>query len=104
MIARGLLDRGAEMVILDEASSGLDPVAEFELVKSIKELGRNALVVVVSHRLSSIAEADRVLVMDHGRIVEKGRPTDLLESGGRFSDMFNVQARALGLSRSTPAP
>jgi ATP-binding cassette, subfamily B, bacterial len=104
MIARGLLDRGAEVVILDEASSGLDPVAEFELVKSIKELGRNALVVVVSHRLSSIAEADRVLVMDHGRIVEKGRPTDLLESGGRCSDMFNVQARALGLSRSTPAP
>ena len=54
--------------------------------------------IVVSHRLSSIAEADRVLVMDAGRIVEVGTPDELLAAGGAFATMFAVQARALGLS------
>ncbi|MEU6413914.1 ABC transporter ATP-binding protein [Microbispora sp. NPDC046933] len=98
MIARGLFDSRADLLVLDEASSALDPVAEFELVKSVKELCSDKLVIVVSHRLSSIVEADRVLVIEDGRIVQEGQVKRLLEEEGRFAEMFNVQARALGLA------
>ncbi|MEV5409190.1 ABC transporter ATP-binding protein [Thermopolyspora sp. NPDC052614] len=100
MIARGLFDDRAEMIILDEASSALDPVAEYELVRTVKRLCRDKLVVVVSHRLSSIAEADRVIVLDEGRVVQEGTVRALLDGEGVFADMFNVQARTLGLSRT----
>ena len=99
MIARGIYDDACEILVMDEASAALDPVAENDLVQQVKRLCRNKVVVVVSHRLSSIMAADRILVMIDGSIVEEGTASELLNSEGHFAEMFNLQARALGVVR-----
>ncbi|MGW1741625.1 ABC transporter ATP-binding protein [Nocardia sp. NPDC001965] len=94
-IARALL-KDAPIVLLDEATSALDPHSEASVVRGIHELTRGKTVIVVAHRLATIAHADQILFLDAGRIVERGTHAELLELGGRYADFWNERSRAGG--------
>ena len=76
-IARGLL-RDAPILILDEPTAALDPETERTLVAALEDIKRDRIVFVISHRLSTIAGADRILFMEEGRIVEQGSHEELM--------------------------
>ncbi|WP_405167298.1 ABC transporter ATP-binding protein/permease [Nocardia sp. NBC_01499] len=94
-LARALL-KDAPIVLLDEATSALDPHSEAVVVRGIHELTRDRTVIVVAHRLATIAHADQILFLDGGRIVECGTHSELLAAAGRYADFWNERARATG--------
>jgi ATP-binding cassette subfamily B protein len=89
-IARMLL-KSPRVVILDEATSHLDSESELSIQRALADAlhGRTAL--VIAHRLSTIVAADRILVMDEGRIVETGGHAELLRAGGLYADLYRTQ-------------
>ncbi|KAF1003473.1 MAG: putative multidrug export ATP-binding/permease protein [Luteibacter sp.] len=93
-IARGLY-RDARLVIWDEPTSSLDAKAEFAVYESLRRMARDRTVVLITHRLASIRHADRICFMERGRIVEKGTHDQLLALGGRYAEMFTLQARLM---------
>lgn len=79
-------------VILDEPSANLDPVAEYNLNKAMTEASDNKSVIFISHRLSTTVHADRIYVMEKGRIIESGSHEELMKMNGTYAYMFNLQA------------
>lgn len=94
-VARALL-KDAPIIILDEATSAMDPLTERSIQQAVAELERGRTVIVVAHRLRSIADADEILVVDHGRIVERGQHGDLLDRHGPYARLWQAQERATG--------
>lgn len=91
-IARALLRSNARMIVFDEPTAALDPRAELELFKRIAALAAGRTTLLISHRLGPARLADRVLVLEGGRVVEQGNPAELLAAGGRFAEMYAAQA------------
>ncbi|HEU4460568.1 MAG TPA: ABC transporter ATP-binding protein/permease [Methylibium sp.] len=89
-IARTLL-KNPPIVIFDEATSALDSANERAIQEELKTAARNKTALVIAHRLSTVVDADRILVMDKGRIVERGTHAELLAAGGRYAEMWNLQ-------------
>ena len=79
-------------VLLDEPSSALDPIAEYNMFENMIKATKGRSVIFISHRLSSAALADRVILMDEGRIAEMGTHGELMAKGGKYADMFRRQA------------
>lgn len=92
-IARALL-RDAPLVILDEMTSGLDPINEVKIQRAIDNLTASKTVVVIAHHLKTIRNADRIVVLKDGRIVEMGKHDDLLKKGGLYSELWEAQEKA----------
>lgn len=92
-IARGLL-RNPSLLLFDEVTSALDPISEAAVSQTIRKLSKQRTVVIVSHRLSAIAGADQIFVMQEGRLVESGRHIELLEKRGLYSTMWERQTAA----------
>lgn len=90
---------GASLLILDEPTASLDVRAEVELFERFLAVTRGVTTILVSHRLSSVRRADRIVVIGAGRIVEDGTHHDLMRAGGRYAEMFSLQAErfAVGL-------
>lgn len=91
-IARAVLAE-PRILLLDEATSSLDTESEALIQKSLAELLRGRTTLVIAHRLSTIQRADLILVIEDGRIVEKGRHDDLMARRGRYHQLYTVQAR-----------
>lgn len=89
-IARLLL-KGPGLIVLDEATAHLDSESEVAVQRALDEAltGRTAL--VIAHRLSTVRDADQILVVDHGRVVERGRHHELLAQGGLYADLYRTQ-------------
>jgi ABC-type transport system involved in Fe-S cluster assembly fused permease/ATPase subunit len=100
-IARTVL-KNPPLLILDEATSALDTRTERAIQAELDEVSRNRTTLVIAHRLSTIVDADQILVMDQGRIVERGRHEELLASGGRYAQMWQLQQQAP--DPAAPAP
>ncbi|HST59525.1 MAG TPA: ABC transporter ATP-binding protein [Longimicrobium sp.] len=83
---------GAGLLILDEPTANLDVRAETELFERFLEVTRGVTTILVSHRLSSVRRADRIVVIDDGRVVEDGSHNALMAAGGRYAAMFRLQA------------
>lgn len=79
-------------VILDEPSANLDPVAEYNLNHAMLEAAENKTVIFISHRLSTTVNADRIYVMEQGRIIESGSHSSLMSQNGTYAKMFRLQA------------
>jgi ABC-type transport system involved in Fe-S cluster assembly fused permease/ATPase subunit len=91
-IARALLKRPAIMVF-DEATSSLDSQSERAIQAEIREVSRGRTTLVIAHRLSTIVDADNILVLEGGRLVEQGLHRELLTAGGRYAELWALQAR-----------
>ncbi|HTQ22769.1 ABC transporter ATP-binding protein [Mycobacterium sp.] len=94
-VARALL-KVAPVVLLDEATAALDAVNEAAVAGAIYELARDRTVVVVAHRLSTVMDADQILVLDNGRITERGRHDLLVTAGGTYARFWEERLRARG--------
>jgi ATP-binding cassette subfamily B protein len=92
-IARTIL-KNPPILMLDEATSALDTHTEREIQSALKEVSRNRTTLVIAHRLSTVVDADEILVLDHGQIVERGRHDELLAKGGAYAAMWNRQREA----------
>lgn len=86
------LARKAELYIFDEPSSSLDLKAEHNLLAQLSKLVANKMVLLISHRLSAARVADRIVILEEGRITEEGTHADLLRLGGRYADLWNLDA------------
>ena len=84
--------RDMPIAILDEPSSALDPIAEYRLNKSMLQNAENQAVILISHRLSTTKDADRIILLENGSIAESGTHTQLLANNGTYAEMWNVQA------------
>ena len=118
-IARTIL-KNPPILLLDEATSALDTGTEREIQGALQEVSRNRTSLVIAHRLSTVVDADEILVLDHGQIIERGRHDDLITLGGAYALMWNKQKEAAaareklkevendpdvapGIARETPA-
>ncbi|WP_193368589.1 ABCB family ABC transporter ATP-binding protein/permease [Pelagibius marinus] len=93
-IARTIL-KGPKILLFDEATSALDTKTEREIQKSLKQVSRDRTTLVIAHRLSTVVEADEILVLEAGRIVERGRHEALLTRGGVYAQMWARQQAAV---------
>ncbi len=91
-IARAIL-KNAPLLILDEATSSLDAEAEVEVQEGLNNLMENRTVLIVAHRLSTVVGADRIYVLEGGRIVEEGTHENLIQAGGAYRQLFDLQVR-----------
>ncbi|MEZ5554904.1 ABC transporter ATP-binding protein/permease [Haliea sp.] len=89
-IARTILKR-PPILVFDEATSSLDSRSEQAILKALREIALNHTSLVIAHRLSTVVDADRILVLDQGRIVEQGGHRELLASGGRYAALWAAQ-------------
>lgn len=86
--------RDAPLVILDEPSAALDPRAEYDLFSSLRSTIAGRAALVISHRFSTVRNADRIYVLDAGRVVESGTHDELMAHGGIYAELFSLQAAA----------
>lgn len=91
-IARALL-KNAPFLILDEATSALDTEAERHIQAALEELMHNRTTLVIAHRLSTVERAKQILVLDAGRIVERGTHQELLTKNGYYAKLYSMQFR-----------
>ena len=89
-IARAII-RDPRVIILDEATSALDVISEKEIQEALARLIKGRTTFIVAHRLSTVKGADRIAVLSHGRIVEEGNYTELMEKKGAFYHMESMQ-------------
>ena len=89
-IARALL-KDANVILLDEATSFLDVENESKIQKALSELIKNKTVIIIAHRMRTISNADKILVLDDGKIAEQGSPEELLSKDGLFKRMVDLQ-------------
>ncbi|NIA72471.1 ABC transporter ATP-binding protein/permease [Pelagibius litoralis] len=101
-IARTILKR-PEILLFDEATSALDTKTEREIQASLREVSRDRTTLVIAHRLSTVVEADEILVLEQGRIVERGRHESLLSQKGVYAQMWARQQAASSDDEAEPA-
>ncbi|MFD1737853.1 ABC transporter ATP-binding protein [Bacillus salitolerans] len=91
-LARAIL-KNAPILILDEASSALDPITETKINETVLKSGKNQTILIISHRLSTVLSADKIIVLEHGKIVEEGTHADLLENNSSvYARLFGREA------------
>ena len=94
-IARAML-KDAPIVILDEATASIDPENEHLIQSAISELTRGKTIITIAHRLATIEQANQILVVDDGRIVQQGTHQELIQQEGRYKHFIEIRQKAEG--------
>jgi ATP-binding cassette subfamily B protein len=89
-IARAIL-KDPPIMVFDEATSSLDSGSERQIQLALDDVSKNRTTLVIAHRLSTIIHAHEIVVLDEGKVIERGTHNDLLESGGRYAQMWHIQ-------------
>ena len=89
-LARVIL-KDAPILVLDEATSALDTQSEVLVQNALEKLSANRTTLVIAHRLSTIVSADHIIVMDRGRVIERGTHSELIAAGGHYSNLCRLQ-------------
>ena len=92
MLARALY-KNAPLMVLDEPTAALDPIAESQIYQKYNELVDGKLSLFISHRLASTQFCDRIIMMEHGLIVEEGTHAELMKQGGKYAELFQIQSQ-----------
>ena len=92
-IARAMI-KNAPILVLDEASSFCDIENEYLIQKALRQLMKNKTVIMIAHRLSTVQYADQIIVLEQGRLIEKGRHDELLKNNGRYAAMWHDYTEA----------
>ncbi len=100
-IARTIL-KNPRILLFDEATSALDTHTERDIQKSLKEVSKERTTLIIAHRLSTVVDADSVLVLEAGRVIEQGRHEDLLARGGAYARMWQSQQSSVAATPSPP--
>ena len=93
-LARSFMREQAEILVLDEPTSSMDAETEMEVFERFQSLTRNKIVILISHRFSTVRQADTIVVLEDGAILEHGNHTELMARGGRYARLFELQASA----------
>ncbi len=92
-LARAFMRNEADILVLDEPTAAIDAGAEAEVFEHFRELTQSRIAIVISHRFSTVRMTDQILVLDDGRIVERGSHESLMAANGRYAHLFTLQAR-----------
>ena len=90
-IARGLY-RTSELIVLDEPTAAIDPIEEANVYKRFKQISEGKTSIIVTHRLGTVKDANRIIVLEHGKVIEDGSHKELLEKNNLYAKMFHAQA------------
>jgi ABC-type multidrug transport system fused ATPase/permease subunit len=91
-LSRAYMRREADLLILDEPTAALDAAAEAAVFEHFRKYAEGRMTLLISHRFSSVRNADHIIVLDQGRILEQGTHVQLMDCGGRYASLFNIQA------------
>jgi ABC-type multidrug transport system fused ATPase/permease subunit len=91
-LSRAFMRTKADILILDEPTSAIDPQAEYDIFNHFRTRTQNQMVFLISHRFSTVRMADKIVVLEHGEIVEQGTHEELLQAGGQYATLFSLQA------------
>ena len=103
-LARAFMREDARVLLLDEPTSALDAQAEYDLFGRLRSLTHGRTAVYISHRFSTVRRADRIVFLEHGRLVEEGTHEELIALGGRYARLFRMQAAAYTGEDIEPEP
>jgi ATP-binding cassette, subfamily B, bacterial len=92
-LARAFMREGADILVLDEPTAAMDARAEAEVFEQFRELAQSRMVILISHRFSTVRRADQILVIQEGRILERGSHDELMARNGHYASLFQLQAR-----------
>ena len=92
-LSRAYMRRNADILILDEPTAALDAGAEAAVFEHFREYAKGRMTLLISHRFSSVRNADHIVVLDQGRVLERGDHASLVAAGGRYATLFDLQAR-----------
>ena len=92
-LSRALMRQDADILVLDEPTAAMDAEAEAEIFQRLTDMTETQMAVLISHRFSTVRMADQIMVLDQGEIVERGTHAALLERGGRYAHLFQLQAK-----------
>jgi ATP-binding cassette subfamily B protein len=92
-LSRAFMRTRADVLVLDEPTAAMDAQAEAEVFEHFRQLAKGRMTILISHRFSTVRMADQIAVLDHGRLVELGSHESLMQSGGRYAQLFTLQAR-----------
>jgi ABC-type multidrug transport system fused ATPase/permease subunit len=91
-LSRAFMRSQADILVLDEPTSAIDAQAEFEIFNHFRAITQNQMVLLISHRFSTVRMADKIVVIENGEVIEQGTHEELLQLGGRYAKLFLLQA------------